>query len=700
MTKSTSRTWGVQLGPVSGVVLAVLVPAAVCLAMSAVLWWVVAVVVAAISVMLVVSYKGFTVAQYGAGWFRHRRRRQLAALPEPVEVEVAAGTAAMVWTGEDAVVALIELAPTLSLPTLARDSGIYTEDRVPLATLASLSGQYGLDLDLKVVQVGRRVPALTTGSLYAHAAGALNLVAQRNTVVIVRLDLSKSANLVMTGARGPVAVHAPKALATAVHRIAIRCREEGVRAQVVATTEQFRRVTALLAADIESMHWKQGWSRLHAHHGDDGPIATTARAYWVKGDHLSTEAVDRIWAHPAVTTMTSLNVSSVLAGTADGVGLAGSVAYLDGPQPVHADVDVALQSASGQQLDTFDSVLPHHQPRTQPPITVITRSELDAQLALPVGPSGQILGVARSGATMAMSLHDPAVIDPRPMRVEVAANHFIIRQLALRALGCGLQVAVYTTTRDLARWSGLINQFGHLGFVASTDPSTAVLTDQQLVVVDRGVHGLESEQLAHRSVVTLNEVGEPLPSADLMITQPDPRVPAVDVAIPALGTISLQLLLTRHEDRYIGTFTADEEPILARTGGTARPHPAPGGGARHGRAATTPAPPVSALAQAPAGEASTPAPPAANGRPVATPVNRALSPTAPGQQPPPPPAETQIPGRHAAVPGASERPETSGNRAGATAPDSTADAQLTRAQAVQRMKQAREKARRRVEGDN
>lgn len=685
-----------RLGPVSGVMLAVAVPAAICLAMSAVLWWVVAVAVAAFSMMLVVSYKGFTAAQYGTGWLRHRQRRQLAELPEPVEVEVAAGGAAIVWAGEDAVVALIELAPTLSLPTLARDSGIYTEDRVPLATLASLSGQYGLDLDLRVVQVGRRVPALTSGALYAHAAGTLNFVAQRNTVVMVRLDLSKSANLVMTGARGPAGVHAPKALATAVHRIAIRCREDGVRAHVVATAEQFRRVYALVAADIESMHWKQGWSRLHADHGDGGAITTTARTFWVKGEQLSTETVDRIWAHPAVTTMTCLNVSSAAADSSAGVGVAGSVAYLDGPQPVHADVDAALQSASGQQLDTFDSVLPQHQPRTRPPTTVIARSDLDAQLVLPVGPSGQILGVARSGATMAMSLHDPAVIDPRPMRVEVAANHFVIRQLALRALGCGLKVAVCTTTRDLARWSGLINQFGHLGFVASTDPSAAALTDQQLLVVDRGVHGLDSEHTAHRSVVTLNEVGVLLPSADLVITQPDPGVPAIEVAVPALGTISLQLLLTRHEDRYIGVFAPEDEPVLARPGSSSRVHPVPGGGARHGRAAAMPAPPVSALAQAPVGVVSAPAP-QADTRPAPPLVDRVPTPPAPGQQSPPPPAETQAPGRHAAAPDAPEHPETAGNRAAA---EGRAGAEVTRAQAVQRMKEAREKARRRAEGDN
>lgn len=143
-------------------------------------------------------------------------------------------------------VAMIQLAPNLDLPTVIAERTLYTEDTIPVDMLHPMLDHFGIAVDIDIVTTGQRVRS--TGSysmLYDQLIGSHPVVGDRLTWLVVRLDQER--NLAALSKRGPCAVVAPKALATAAHRIAGRLRERGIAAHALPAAA-LRDATRLLHA--------------------------------------------------------------------------------------------------------------------------------------------------------------------------------------------------------------------------------------------------------------------------------------------------------------------------------------------------------------------------------------------------------------------------------------------------------------------
>lgn len=528
------------------------------------LWWAFVAAGAALAVASTVAINGFLPGRYLISWRQRRRRRRhrFDELPAPTIVDTAAGAAAITWARRDAeVIALIELAPTPTLPTvITTDGQIYTEDCVPLPELAKLTNQYGLHLGISVQSTGERVPRNGRwASLYAQQAGNLPIVAHRRTWIVVRLNLSEPSNLAQVCARGRAEDAAPRTLAVAAQRIALRCREAGVRASVLGDPEQWAQAWAAMNLTVVA-DAREYWSHLTF----DTDWVGTARGYWYADGAVSTATSTAVWSHPALATATTINIRAVDARTDAVAQLDAGVIFLDGVKPIKSTVDSALRLAYGQQWPLLANAMPHYglAAGTARPTTAPAADELD-DIRIPVGASGQILGRTKSGALMAMLLVDNSGRTPRKMRIDITAEDFVVRQIILRALSCANTVAI--CSRDAPRWAPLIDQLGHGGELTLIDETTEHAAD--LVVLDESIADARSVQAVSATVAYVNPADRS-GNVDASIVQM-PVGPVIEVTLPGLGAIALDLLMPRFETRYIGTFVG------------AAPTPRPGPAPRH-----------------------------------------------------------------------------------------------------------------------
>ncbi|MFE4459542.1 type VII secretion protein EccE, partial [Nocardia tengchongensis] len=287
-----------QRGPVAGVdrgPFAVFVITGVPLlivASTALQWWAVALLgVGGIAVMTV-RVRGKTGPQRLGQWCRYRVGRRVRARglcgPTAIEdVEVPAGVCGIVKDAST-LVAMIQLAPDLDLPTIIGEHSLYTEDTVPIEALLPLLEQYGLTFDLDIVTTGRRARAEGDyGVLYNQLIGSQPVVGERRTWLVLRLD--QESNLAALRRRGPCEESGPRALAGAAHRVAGRLREHGVTARVLPATA-LGEASDSLHAGVELPALREQWSRLST--AVPGRFVTTYAIDW---PHLVPEGLDDCW---------------------------------------------------------------------------------------------------------------------------------------------------------------------------------------------------------------------------------------------------------------------------------------------------------------------------------------------------------------------------------------------------------------------
>lgn len=530
-------------------------------------WWAGAAVVTVLLVTVTVRVNGRTTVRWLLDWVEFRsgraaRARLLAEPPDIEDVTTKTGACGVLRSG-NTLVAMIQLAPDLDLPTVIADTSIYTEDTVPIDALVPLLDQYGIQVDIDIVTTGQRVrPTGSYSMLYDQLIGSHPVVGDRLTWLVVRLDQER--NLRVLNRRGPCEVVAPKALAAAAHRIAGRLRERGIQAHALPAAA-LREATRLLHAGVELPDLRETWTRLES--SAPGRCVTSFVIDW---DRLDGAGLDDCWS------WNSGRTTLVVSLTAER-GPRALVRFI-GPAVEAKDLPDYLKLISGRQASALLATLPGELSVDALPADE-TGSDTAAleqlwELPIAIGPNGQILG-AVSGQprhTLALPLFDPARYNPRRRSIDVRAQLSVAQQILLRATVVGAEVEIHTSRPQ--RWRQLVSAVG--------DPSTLRLagngaghdngstSSATIAVFDQ----VPAHASAAQTTVTISEPGTPRRrAADLAIDQVSAT--AVDVSIP-MRRVRVDLIEPRGETRYLDAADRPAPPsapagsevaLLAQPGG-------------------------------------------------------------------------------------------------------------------------------------
>ncbi|WP_245664833.1 type VII secretion protein EccE [Nocardia grenadensis] len=526
--------------------------------------WGAAAIVAGLLLTVIVRFRGRTPIRWFLDWLDFRTGRSgraelLTAQPSLRDIEVPAGLCGLVEDG-DVLVAMIQLAPNLDLPTVIAEQTIYTEDTVAVESLLPMLDQYGIGIDIDIVTTGQRVRAAGSYSmLYDQLIGSHPVVGNRLTWLVLRLDQHR--NLKALAARGPCAVVAPRTLATAAHRIAGRLRERGMAAHPLPAAAMVE-ATRLLHAGVELGDLTEQWDRVKT--SVPGRFVTSFGIDW---SELDDSGLDDCWTWNSG--RTTLVVS--LSGTD---GPRAVVRYI-GPAMTEVLPDY-LRRLPGRQSVALRSTLP-----TGVSLRVLTRDEntveeaspeLGRELSIAIGPNGQILG-AISGQTrhqLALPLYDPAPYNPRRRTVDVHAMLPVAQQLVLRATVVGADIEVHTSRPQ--RWQHLVTAVGDarsLRLAGADDEEPGA--HAAITVFDQ----LPPQASAAPTTVSISDPGSPRRgSVDLSIEQVGEA--QLDVRIP-MRTVRVNLVEPRGETRFLDH--SDRPPTVSpppgnseRTVPVTRPH--------------------------------------------------------------------------------------------------------------------------------
>ncbi|RJO79835.1 type VII secretion protein EccE [Nocardia panacis] len=505
-----------------------------------------------------VRVAGRTPLRWTTDWLEFRfgraaRARLLTGRATLTDIRVAAGVCG-IRTDGTTLVAMIQVAPDLDLPTVIAEQTVYTEDTVPVELLVPLLDQFGIAVEIDIVTTGQRVRS--TGSyslLYDQLIGSHPVVGNRLTWLVVRLDQER--NLPALAQRGPSAVVAPKALATAAFRIAGRLREQGIIAHALPASA-VGEASRLLHSGVELSDLTERWTCLTT--STPGRCVTSFRIDWTRLEGID---LDDCWSwnRGQTTVMVSLSGS--------GEHPRGLVRFV-GPA-VEDPLPDYLRPLSGMQSAGLMASLPTGTPipalAGMAPSADGAPAGLLSELRIAIGPSGQILG-SISGQprhTLALPLFDPAPYNPRRRTIDIHAELPVAQQIVLRATVVGAEVEVHTARPD--RWRQLVAAVGDARSLRLI--SDGVSTGQSgagaatIAVFDKMPAGASTAQ----TTMTIAEPGAPRRAqADLAIDQVAASV--VDVRIP-MRTVRVDLIEPRGETRYVAA-PVPPVPLAADAGRT------------------------------------------------------------------------------------------------------------------------------------
>lgn len=537
------RIGGVERGPFAVVVIG---GSLVVVALSArTPWWVGVIVSAVLLTTVTVEVGGRTAARTLLDWAVYRSGRDarawlLAYYPEIRDVEVAAGVCGVSGT-DSTLVAMIQLAPDLDLPTIIAEKSIYTEDTVSTAMLLPMLDHFGISVDIDIVTTGQRIrPIGSYSMLYDQLVGRHPVVGHRLTWLVVRLDQMR--NLHALTQRGSCAVVAPKALASAAHRIAHRLREYGFAAHALPS-EAMLEATRLLHAGVELSELRETWRRM------ESPVpGRSVTSFLVDWNRLGGLTLDDCW------TWNRGHTTLVVSLSGEATGPRALVRYV-GPPLTGSPVDY-LRPLSGRQSEALLASLPTPTSIRALPVEEWeddTAPELLADLTVAIGPNGQILGslTGQPRHTLALPLYDPARYNPRRRTIDVQAALPVAQQIVLRATAVGADVEVHSARPE--SWRQLVAAIGDPGSLRmAQDPSNGDSAGSEpdappvMIAVFDQVPARASS--AHTTVTIRDPGGPRRQNADLTIEQVGDAT--VDVSIP-MRTVRVDLIEPRGETRYL-----------------------------------------------------------------------------------------------------------------------------------------------------
>lgn len=510
------------------VVIAELIAGAIIIAVTPRQWWAAALIAVAVLLAVTVSYQQATAAGWVRRWLRwkwygrkaaaHERR---SAIPAPFSADIAGiNPVGMRWDGRY-VVTMIALHGRAHPPTVLVPAGAETVDTVPLEVVSGLLTQFGgLELhSVDVVSASRRVAA--DGSYtakYDEILGDRPGVGERRTWLVLRL--CPQACLAAMTYRGDVGA----AAAAATERIRQAVLRSGCRA-LTCSEEQLAEATAVLLADCDLARVQEGW----AHVDINASYVTT---YRIPGADLTTRMLNDIAAVRSELTVVTIRMS------ADGAGVltvGATVRFHTAAPLTHAPL-LALRGVAGQAFDSLLASLPLGDRSLR--LTLSTRALPGADLQIPVGPTGPILGRTVTGVPFLMPLTDPM----RSVRVVIDADLETVVPLILRTSASGAVVLIHSDRPEL--WAPLCDRDHRIAVASDSAPRR----DPTVIIADGDGHQISGGQRG-QALVVLSDSPTQKVDADIIITQTGPD--DLLVTTPTIPGVALSIMRPRNEAQFL-----------------------------------------------------------------------------------------------------------------------------------------------------
>lgn len=431
------RRWGVT-GRALPLVVAEVVVSLIAVAFPWPSWWLLAALAVLAGLVAVLTFDGVTLTGWARRaarflWWRSRKGPRLV-LPEAFEETFSGiGTVGMQWDGQY-LVTILSLSGRAHAPTVLAGSSAKTRDTVPINEIVGLMRQFGgIELaSADVITVGRRAGDSDYAGEYDAMIGNRPAVGLRRTWLVLRL--APQGCLVALAYRKSVT----GAVAAATERIRQAIIRAGCRA-TVCNAAQVRTAMATIASGEDPGKIKESWS------GITGETSGYIGVYRVPAVALGSALIDDVWSVPTQRTV----VATRFTREASGAIRVGTLVRMHTATEMLAPPLVTLETLPGQSFDAWMATLPagERSLRVSAPTRIWTDGDT---LALPVGPTGPMLGTSVRG-------HYPVLcplIDPvQPTLISVKDDPVALVQLVLRTAASGLKVTVVTDRPQL--WAPL-----------------------------------------------------------------------------------------------------------------------------------------------------------------------------------------------------------------------------------------------------
>lgn len=419
------------------------------------------------------------------------RRTRPIELIEPLSVANDRSGGGVRIHDDVAVTALQVLGKPYRPTWLTGSTATHTANTLDITELTPLMHQ-SLDLTIESITVvssgSRRRSVGDYPRVYDTLIGTSPYAGRRETWMIIRIaTLDNGEALQWRDTVGTAALAAAQRISAA-----LRCR--GIRVRVASASDMAELEKRLGSNSLEPRNRR--WRSLR---GDSGWNTT----YAYRPADINAETLAQAWSLPADGITQNLTIFP------DGSATASVTVHT--AQPATTSPSVMLQSLPGEQALAIAASLCCPRPQ----IRGLRRGRLLRSLAIPIGPSGVLLGRTASGDRLLMPLGDPG----QHSRISVIADDLIAKRIVVRTAGAGERITVHTG--DLQRWS-------------SVRMPNVVVTDNPRPVSGTTVSVTDGTVQPAPRPTTVIAVSPPNTArdsaADVVITQIDPTTVRVDAA--------------------------------------------------------------------------------------------------------------------------------------------------------------------------
>ena len=342
-------------------------------------WWVSVAVAAVVTIVLVVTYRGITVASALARWVWDASAGIGDSSPD-TEATLSPGCTPAIdhrrRFGRE-VVGVREYQGQLVAVIAVDDPGDAASGRhqeqtassatLPVAAVAAGLRQFDVRLDaIDIVSVRKRPVSEAADPSAQETEDDPPTGVPRGTWLVLRMDPQH--NVAAVAARDSVA----STLVAAVERLA---GDLGGRRCVVRplTGDELAEVDSAVTAGLQPTSTRPGWRHLKHFNG-------YATSFWVSPRDITSETLDRLWLHDTDATVVTIRLTA--AGWAE---VSAWVRY-HSEERLGKEVWAGLNRLTGRQLAAVRASLPA--PATRPPLVVPARAlRDDEKLEVRVGPT-------------------------------------------------------------------------------------------------------------------------------------------------------------------------------------------------------------------------------------------------------------------------------------------------------------------------
>lgn len=456
--------------------------------------------------LLVVPWRGLHLWSWAAIYAARNRRIELN---EPVTVANDRSGGGVRYQDDVAIVAVQVLGKPHQATYLAGSTATETADTLEISELIpGMRQSLGLTIEsISVVTAGVRRRAIGDyPRVYDSLIGTHPYAGQRETWLVIRIPVLDNGDALKWR------LSAGTAALAAAQRIAMALRRRGIRARTatVADIVELEKRLGRSALESPNRRWNSvrsdpGWQTTYAYRPADITTENLAQAWALRADGI----VQNVTIFPD--------------------GTASALVTVCTPQPPTAPPAVMLQPLPGEQAQAVSA----HLCGPRPTLRALGRGSVRVPLAVPVGPSGVLLGRTSGGDRLLMPFSDAG----EPSRVHIAAEDTIAKRIVIRAAAAGERITVHT--KDLERWDSV--RMPQIAVIEHPRPAAGTT----LSVIDGTVPP------APRPGTVLSVAGRGAieqVAADVVITQTGPA----SIEVAAAGErFEAEVELYRAENRYV-----------------------------------------------------------------------------------------------------------------------------------------------------